>query len=152
MAKNRNRKNHVQDTPIVEPKTETVTTETKTETVTTETLPENATNSETVTTETAPVEVKAKKRRYAPTSVLVDSAVITSVKANPKRVGSRSFDRYAKFYRVGMTVAEYIADNKAAGLPGMLARNDLRWDLEHGHIEIGAPAPAEQPETETTES
>lgn len=86
-----------------------------------------------------PVEAKAKKARYAPTSVLVDNAVITVVKANPKRVGSKAHARYAQFHRAGQTVAEYIAANKAANMSGMLARNDLRWDLEHGHIEIALP-------------
>jgi hypothetical protein len=91
----------------------------------------------------APVEAKAKKARYAPTSVLVDTAIITKVKDNPKRAGSKAWDRYNRFHKEGQTVAEYIAANKAANLSGMLARNDLRWDLEHGHIEIGQPvAPA----------
>jgi hypothetical protein len=84
-------------------------------------------------------EAKAKKARYAPTSVLVDTAIITVVKANPKRAGTKAHGRYEKYHRVGQSVAEYIAAYKANNEAGMLARNDLRWDLEHGHIELGQP-------------
>lgn len=123
--------------------TENVTTAPEAETATTEPV------TETATTETPVVEAKAKKARYAPTSVLVDAAVITAVKANPKRVGSKAYDRYARFHKEGQTVAEYIAANKEANFSGMLARNDLRWDLEHGHIEISLPvANGEAPASE----
>jgi hypothetical protein len=98
----------------------------------------------TVTTEApATVEVavaaepKAKKVRYAPTSILVDNAVITRVAPNTKR--GKSADRYAKFYRVGVTVAELVAEYKAANLPGGHARLDLRWDVQHGNIDLGLP-------------
>jgi cell division septation protein DedD len=87
----------------------------------------------------AATEPKAKKVRYAPTSVLVDTAVITRVTPNPKRPGSKSFDRYAKFYRVGVSVAQLVQEYKDSNLSGMLARNDLRWDVQHGQIELGQP-------------
>jgi hypothetical protein len=86
-----------------------------------------------------PAEAKVKKARYAPVSILQDNARIASVMANPKRPGKKSYDRYARFYRVGQTVAEYVQSYKDANLSGMLARNDLRWDFEHGFITLEAP-------------
>lgn len=120
---NKSRKNAAKAAPVETPVVETTTIA----------APETAAPAAPET----PAEPKAKKVRYAPTTVLDDAAVITGVKANPKRVGSKSFARYAKYYREGITVAEYVAAYKADNLPGMLARNDLRWDVQHGFITIG---------------
>jgi hypothetical protein len=92
----------------------------------------------------APVTTEAKAAkpvRYAGKDVLVPNARITWVKENPKRGLSK--DRYAKFYRVGVTVAELEAEYKAANLTRMLARADVRWDVQHGNIMLEAPAAAE---------
>lgn len=47
---------------------------------------------------------------------------------NPKRKGSKSFDKFAK-YKDGMTVEQAAA----AGITGA----DLSWDTKHGFIKIG---------------
>jgi hypothetical protein len=91
-----------------------------------------------VTTQT---EAKAKPVRYASKDVLVPNARITWVKENPKR--GKSAVRYGQFYRVGVTVAELEAEYKAANLTRMLARADVRWDVEHGNIMLEMPAAAE---------
>ena len=93
---------------------------------------------ETPVAEQTAVEPKAKAKKYAPTGEVIDTAVLTVVKSNPKRAGSKSFERYARFYQVGLTVAQVIAAYKSAN-QGPLARLDLRWDLQHGHIELGMP-------------
>jgi hypothetical protein len=77
----------------------------------------------------------AKQARYAPVGVLSENATITHVAPNPKK--GKSALRYAQFYKVGITVAQFVAAYKAANLPGVLARNDLRWDLQHGFITLG---------------
>jgi hypothetical protein len=77
----------------------------------------------------------AKQARYAPAAVIVPNAVITHVAPNPKK--GKSALRYAQFYQVGITVEQFVAAYKAAGLKGMLARADLRWDLQHGFITLG---------------
>jgi hypothetical protein len=114
----------VVDSPVVE-----------TQAVATETSP-------VVETEVKATEPKAKKARYAPKSVLVDTAVIRLLK--PKAKGetgkSKSADRFNLLHKDVQTVAEYIAAHKEHFQSGaMLARNDLRWDLEHGFISIEAP-------------
>jgi hypothetical protein len=59
--------------------------------------------------------------------------VITDKGANPKRVGSASHARFAK-YKDGMTVSAYLescgAENRRA------ARADIAWDSEHKFIEL----------------
>jgi hypothetical protein len=82
---------------------------------------------------------KTKKVRYAPKSVLQDSAVIRLLKPNAKGDSSKSksAERFNRLHKDTQTVAEYIAAHKEAYQSGaMLARNDLRWDLEHGFITI----------------
>jgi hypothetical protein len=98
---------------------------------------------DTQVTPEAPVttEAKAKPVRYAGKDVLVPNARITWVKENPKR--GKSATRYSQFYRVGVTVAELEAEYKAANLTRMLARADVRWDVQHGNIMLEAPAAAE---------
>jgi predicted transcriptional regulator len=95
-----------------------------------------------VETPAAETPAKAKKVRYAPKSVLQDSAVIRLLKPNAKGDSSKSnaAERFNRLHKETQTVAEYIAAHKEAYQKGaMLARNDLRWDLEHGFIAIEAP-------------
>jgi hypothetical protein len=57
-----------------------------------------------------------------------DMRIITVlVSENPKKVGSKSYDRF-NLYKTGMTVAEYVA---AGGFLG-----DIRWDVRHGFISV----------------
>jgi hypothetical protein len=101
---------------------------------------------EVATPEVAVVETatKAKPVRYAPASILEnDQAVVTSFISNPKVAGKLSHARYAKYYRVGITIAQFVAAYKADNLPGVLARNDLRWDFQHGFITLEAPQKAD---------
>jgi hypothetical protein len=77
----------------------------------------------------------AKQARYAPAAAILPNAVITHVAPNPKK--GKSALRYAQFYKVGITVEQFVAAYKAAGFKGMLARADLRWDLQHGFITLG---------------
>jgi hypothetical protein len=96
-----------------------------------------------VTTQT---EAKAKPVRYAPKSVLENpNAKITWVKPQAKGPNgkSKSADRYNRFYREGVTVAELEAEYKAANLTRMLARADVRWDVEHNNITLEQPQAAE---------
>lgn len=66
--------------------------------------------------------------RVRVTKPLLDPRVITSVKPNPKKVGSASHERYEK-YKEGMTVQDFIA----AG--GKTA--DIKWDVSKGFIVLG---------------
>ncbi len=81
--------------------------------------------------EAAPV--KAKKAKAAtggkrgPAPKFADTAKITVLVANPKRPGSASFARFAK-YQNEMTVAEFLA---AGG-----KREDLTWDIAHAFISV----------------
>jgi hypothetical protein len=77
----------------------------------------------------------AKQARYAPSAAILPNAVITHVAPNPKK--GKSAARYSQFYKVGITVEQFVASYKAAGFNGMLARADLRWDLQHGFITLG---------------
>jgi hypothetical protein len=97
-----------------------------------------APEAEVATTQTEP---KAKPVRYATKDVLVPNARITWVKENPKR--GKSAVRYAQFYRVGVTLAELEEAYKSANLTRMLARADVRWDVQHGNIQLEMPAAAE---------
>jgi hypothetical protein len=81
--------------------------------------------------------VAAKQARYASVAAIPGSAVISSFVANAKKGNSKSAVRYNQFYKVGITVDQFVAAYKAANLPGVLARNDLRWDLQHGFITLG---------------
>jgi hypothetical protein len=96
----------------------------------------------------APVttEAKAKVVRYAPKSVLENpNAKITWVKPQAKGPTgkSKSATRYNQFYREGITLAELEASYKAANLTRMLARADVRWDVEHNNITLEQPQAAE---------
>jgi hypothetical protein len=107
--------------------------------VATQVAPEQVAPEAQVTTQTEP---KAKPVRYAPKSVLENpNAKITWVKENPKR--GKSAVRYSQFYRVGITLAELEEAYKSANLTRMLARADVRWDVEHGNIMLEQPQAAE---------
>lgn len=71
-------------------------------------------------------ESAAKRRRTSP-NFPPESEVTLLTKNNPKREGSKSFDRYEN-YAVAGTVGEYIA----AG--GTYA--DLKYDAEHGFVSV----------------
>lgn len=100
-----------------------------------------------VTTDTPvqPVTKTAKKVRYAPRNVLSnpEATITVLVSGNPKRQGSMSFTRWEQIPYSGQTVASFQAAFKAANLSGMLARNDLRWAVEHGFIAIESTEAAE---------
>ena len=61
----------------------------------------------------------------APRARPADNRVISAIVSNPKKPGSASYDRFAK-YREGMTVSEAIA----AGV----TMADVKWDSERGFI------------------
>lgn len=87
----------------------------------------------------------AKKVKYAPLTVVTPNAVITMVQdANPKKPGSDSHGRWAKYMREGVTVAELGALYKANNLPANWATLDVRWALLRGHIALGTPVKAEE--------
>jgi hypothetical protein len=108
---------------------------------------------ETPAAETPAPETPAKpaKKRYANIAVLANpNAIITHlVQPNPKRdPNSKTYRKYALF-KVGMSVKEVEEAFVANNWPRMKARNQLRWDIEHGYVELGikeesqAEAPAE---------
>lgn len=79
---------------------------------------------------------KAKKLRYAPVQVLANPDwVITSVAANPKRPGSKAHAKYSLF-EIGLSIKQVEEKFVAAGYQRLKARNELRWDLEHGFITV----------------
>lgn len=72
-------------------------------------------------------EVATKRSRTSP-NFPPEAGVTFLTESNPKRVGSKSFDRFAAYMGAG-TVGEYIA---AGGTYG-----DLKYDAEHGFITVG---------------
>jgi hypothetical protein len=93
----------------------------------------------------APATTAAPKAgRYASTN-WQPHHVITGIKPNPKRVGSKSYARYA-LHTPGQTVAQYVAacvahgqQHPASGSNATLAGLDLRWGVQHGFFTIVAP-------------
>jgi hypothetical protein len=85
-----------------------------------------------------PAPAKAAKKRYASIAVLSNpNAVITYLAPNPKRnPESRTFKKYALF-EVGMSVKEIEELFVAKNWGRMKARNQLRWDIEHGYVVLG---------------
>lgn len=82
---------------------------------------------------------KAKSKRYASIAVLANpDAIITSVAPNPKKAGSKAFDKYALF-EVGLSVKQIEEKFVANHWGRMKARNELRWDIEHGYVTLEAP-------------
>jgi len=71
-------------------------------------------------------EVATKRSRTSP-NFPPEAGVSFLTDSNPKRAGSKSFDRFAAYMGTG-TVGEYIA---AGGTYG-----DLKYDAEHGHITV----------------
>lgn len=69
---------------------------------------------------------KKTKQRGSP-AFPADGKISLRVESNPKRKGSKSFDRFAH-YKNGMTV-------EAAVKAGVLYA-DLKWDSEHGFIAV----------------
>lgn len=59
-----------------------------------------------------------------------DSKIKLLVKENPKRAGSKSFERYA-LYKDGMKVSDFYAAGGTAA--------DIRWDASAGFIEVIDP-------------
>jgi hypothetical protein len=86
-------------------------------------------------------EPKVKKVRYATVDAIPDNAVVTWFKPEAKGPTgkSKSSIRYNRYYRTGITVAEFCQAYKDNNEPRMLARNDLRWDLQHGLITLEVP-------------
>lgn len=76
----------------------------------------------------ASIERPSKKGVRRAAKLATDGKIIhLLVEKNPKRAGSKSYDRF-ECYREGMTVGQAIA----AGV----TRGDIKWDQEHGHIEL----------------
>jgi hypothetical protein len=119
------------ETPIAEtPAVESTPTTESQETKTTESQ------------ETPAVAAPAKpaKKRYANIAVLANpNSVITYLAPNPKRdVNSKTHRKYSLF-KVGMSVKEVEEAFVANNWPRMKARNQLRWDIEHGYVQLEAP-------------
>lgn len=79
----------------------------------------------TTTTEAQDGEKKTKQRGSP--SFPADGKISLRVESNPKRKGSKSYDRFAH-YKNGMTV-------EASVKAGVLYA-DLKWDSEHGFIAV----------------
>jgi hypothetical protein len=74
---------------------------------------------------------------FAAASAIADrSAVIATVRDNPKRIGSKAWLRYGRYHYAGQTIGQYIAAYVEDGLTAKIAREDLRWDLAHGFITL----------------
>jgi hypothetical protein len=95
-----------------------------------------------------PVTPRKKVKRYASVDAIKDTDVISWFKPQAKGpVGkSKSSNRYNRYYKIGITVAEFCQAYKDNNEPRMLARNDLRWDLQHGLITLEAPQAPEKSE------
>lgn len=60
------------------------------------------------------------------------TVIVRLSRKNPKREGSKSYERFAR-YRTGMTVEGYAA---ATDQPLTAAQRDVNWDVEHGYIRL----------------
>jgi hypothetical protein len=87
---------------------------------------------------------KAKAKRYASISVLANpNAVITAltpIAATGKKQGTLTYRKYSLF-QVGLSVAQVEAKFVENNWPRLKARNQLRWDIEHGFVTLENPAP-----------
>jgi hypothetical protein len=111
--------------------------------------PESQETPATESQETPAVEAPAKpaKKRYASIAVLANlNAVITKLAPNPKRDPNSKTHRKYNLFKVGMSVKEVEEAFVAAGWPRMKARNQLRWDIEHGYVELGVKEESEAAE------
>jgi hypothetical protein len=103
-------------------------------------------NGETPVVPAVEAPAKKKSKRYAPKAVLANpNARIVSLAPNPKKAGSLAHQKYAMF-EVGLSIAEveskFVKNNWAKGK----ARNELRWDVEHGYVVLEVPAEAKAAE------
>lgn len=64
--------------------------------------------------------------------VTVSSETKIAYAANPKRVGSKAYDRY-EAYKSATTIGEYFSITKPYG---MVAKADLRWDHDRKFLTI----------------
>jgi hypothetical protein len=152
MIGKRRREKHVESKPVQEPVIETTAELVATESATTEQPVTPAV--EQPVQEKANDETKAKKRRYLPAKELSAEAVILAIAPNPKqnRSNNKSYRLYELCYKdaLGLTVAQYEkqAQERIAEAhmiePKGRARRLLRWDVEHGHIQIGVPVKESQ--------
>jgi hypothetical protein len=95
------------------------------------------------TTQEAPATAKKKAVRYAPVSILVPNATVTSV-TNSKRPGTEShvLTQWLADNAPGKTVAEVEKAFAAAFENKYTAhrvRRLLRWDFNHGMVQLGVP-------------
>ena len=82
----------------------------------------------------APVTLKPARRKMQYQQKL-DPRVISGIVPNPKKVGSKSYERFA-LYREGMTVQEFLLLGGTSG--------DIRYDVEHGFIRVDLPSARKQ--------
>jgi hypothetical protein len=87
------------------------------------------------TTETA----KVKPQRYVKGRFPGNGVITLKVTGNPKRPSGASHARF-NLHKNGITVAEYVQRSVEAGNKASLAHDDLRWDAQHGFIEVAIPA------------
>lgn len=66
-------------------------------------------------------------------TVIVDTDVITLLVSNPKTPGKKNHARWEAGYATGRSVKNTLA---VTGGPTL---GDIRWDIEHGYIRVGAP-------------
>jgi hypothetical protein len=93
----------------------------------------------TETQEAPAVEAPAKpaKKRYASIAVLANpNAVITYLAPNPKRNPDSKTHKKYNLFQVGMSVKEVEEAFVAHNWGRMKARNQLRWDIEHGYVQL----------------
>lgn len=92
----------------------------------------------------AQVEAKAKAKRYASVAVLANPNAVISylVSPNPRKPGTKSAAKFALF-EVGMSVAQVEAKFVEARFGKGKARNQLRWDIEHGYVALSVPGQSE---------
>lgn len=94
----------------------------------------------------APEAVKVKKTRAAkpkaektegraPRVSASETAVISAVCANPKKPGSRAYERFS-LYAAGQSVKDFIAACIKAGFAEREARADISWDRRKGFITV----------------
>lgn len=81
----------------------------------------------------APITLVAARKRMQYTQKL-DPRVIVVVVPNPKKPGTKAYQRYS-LYQTGMTVQQYLA---AGG-----ESSDIRYDVNHGFITADLPARGE---------
>lgn len=71
------------------------------------------------------------KKRGRVSTLAGTTKITVLAKTNPKREGSASHDRFAK-YRTGMTIDEYGAAIRSHGK----ALRDIQWDVKYGYIHL----------------